>query len=682
MFAKLAWRNVKRSARDYLIYFFTMTFITALMFAFDGLIFSKDVQRMFEMAGIVAVMVGIATFFVLLIISWLINYMVRFMLEKRGKEFGIYLLIGMEKKKISRLYMRENALLGTGAFLAGILLGMLLQQILLSVFYSVVQMDYHLKFGLDKYCVLMTAACYAGCYLLALVRCGRKFRRMNISDLMNAQRKNEEVREKREGWKRWLLPASLLLLVFFGIWLFRGNSWNTGTVLLFLVGLICVIYLFYLGLASYIICYIRKKGRWIYRGENLFLLRQFSSKIKTMWFTMGTLTSLITLSLLGCSVAMMFHSFQNQVLTEKFPFDVQVYSSNADDNFRKELRVLKRETVMKEHYIYRIYENGTNQANTWLYTNLKTFGDTYRNRDGSPNMDKIYKNEEKIYCDLDTYMKLSDYNQLRRMLSYEPIHLENGEYAIHIKDRVYREAKDFSKGLQIKAGMERLKFAGYYTEPFSQDGHNGGDYLLIVPDAAVGTMRPYYSELVVDIQGKAPSDLSGKLDRLIDDDVMMEIMGNFCSGSDTIVSYYAKNLVVDNLIPEIKYVTSAIIFPMFYIGLVFLCVALTVLSVQQLSDSAKYRFRYGVLGKMGVGKKELSGIVLKQLSGYYLCPVLFAAAISGMIALYVGGKFNFYVGTQTPVFLYFGISLVIFVGIYVVYFVATYVEFRKNIKIW
>ena len=108
--------------------------------------------------------------------------------------------------------------------------------------------------------------------------------------------------------------------------------------------------------------------------------------------------------------------------------------------------------------------------------------------------------------------------------------------------------------------------------------------------------------------------------------------------------------------------------------------ALTVLSVQQLSDSAKYRFRYGVLGKMGVGKKELSGIVLKQLSGYYLCPVLFAAAISGMIALYVGGKFNFYVGTQTPVFLYFGISLVIFVGIYVVYFVATYVEFRKISK--
>lgn len=99
MFAKLAWRNVKRSARDYLIYFFTMTFITALMFAFDGLIFSKDVQRMFEMAGIVAVMVGIATFFVLLIISWLINYMVRFMLEKRGKEFGIYLLIGMEKRR-------------------------------------------------------------------------------------------------------------------------------------------------------------------------------------------------------------------------------------------------------------------------------------------------------------------------------------------------------------------------------------------------------------------------------------------------------------------------------------------------------------------------------------------------------------------------------------------------------
>ena len=94
MLGKLAFRNVKRSVKDYLVYVLTMTFVTALMFAFNSILFSRDVQELFEVAGLMAAMVGIATFFIVLIVAWLINYMIRFMLEKRSQEFGIYLLLG------------------------------------------------------------------------------------------------------------------------------------------------------------------------------------------------------------------------------------------------------------------------------------------------------------------------------------------------------------------------------------------------------------------------------------------------------------------------------------------------------------------------------------------------------------------------------------------------------------
>ncbi|WP_455054792.1 FtsX-like permease family protein [Merdimonas faecis] len=141
MTAKLAFRNVKRSARDYLVYFLTMTFVAALMFAFNTVIFSESVGRMFEVAGLMAAMIGMATFFIVLIVAWLINYMVRFILEKRSREFGIYLLIGMKKKQISRLYLREMLLLGTVAFGLGLLPGLLLQQILLAVLYGVLKLD-------------------------------------------------------------------------------------------------------------------------------------------------------------------------------------------------------------------------------------------------------------------------------------------------------------------------------------------------------------------------------------------------------------------------------------------------------------------------------------------------------------------------------------------------------------
>ena len=110
----------------------------------------------------------------------------------------------------------------------------------------------------------------------------------------------------------------------------------------------------------------------------------------------------------------------------------------------------------------------------------------------------------------------------------------------------------------------------------------------------------------------------------------------------------------------------------------FVCVALTVLSVQQLSDSAKYRFRYGVLSNMGLSRLEVAGVIRRQLIAYYLCPALFAAVIAGIIGLFVSRKFIFYTGVETEVFQYFGISFLLFSGIYLVYFLTTYVQFRQN----
>lgn len=697
MLNKLVFRNVKNSSRDYLVYFLTMSVVTALMFSFNTLLFSKDVQNMFEMAGIMAAMIGLATFFIVLIVAWLINYMVRFILEKRSREFGTYLLIGMKRGKIAKLYIRENLLLGTGAFVIGMGLGAVLQQILLSVFYSMVQMNYHLRLELNRNCILMTAACYGGCYLLALFRCKRRFKKMNIHDLMNSQKKNEEICEKHENRKRILLPISVLFLILFGLCLCFYKNWNGMTIIAFLVGLVLAIYLFYIGISAWIACYVREKGSAIYRGSNLFLLRQFSSKIRTMSFTMGTLTALFTLAVLGSAVAMMFNYFQNRVLENKFPFDVQVYSSRVDDDFRQEIDLLEKNTQVNKIYTYQIYQNGTNQINAWLYTHLKVFGTEYLQKDGTPDWKKINQNSESIYCGYDTYLGLSDYNQLRQMLGLPKITLMENEYVIHIKERVLNETGDFSGDIEIEGINGPLTFAGYHTESLSQDGHNGGDYIVVVPDDVIKEMTPYYAEMVADIEGNAPADLQNKLDDLETDEKRMNAQGhvkteassddwddeeleNSCCGSDTIVVFVAKNLVRDNLIPEVKYILSSMIFPLFYVGLVFLCVALTVLSVQQLSDSEKYRFRYRVLSQIGYNRKEISGIVLKQLLGYYMCPAFAALLISGLIVMYIGSKFNFYTGIHTSGGIYFLISAALFFGIYAVYFMITYIGFKQNIE--
>ncbi len=300
MLTKLSFRNMKRSVRDYTVYMLTMTVITAFMYAFNSLIFQNELNKHLETEGMMEVMIGFATFFIILIVAWLIHYMVRFMLEKRSGEFGIYLLLGMKKKMISRLYMRENMLLGSISFLGGVVFGILLQQVLMTVMFAMVRMDYRLHISFHRGTILMTALCYGGCYLIALFRCRRKFRKMSIQALMNAKRQNEEIRERNEEFKKILFPAAVAFILIF--WRWFGNLSSTGETLVFLVLLVLTIYLFYIGISAWIICYVRGRGNGIYKGQNLFLLRQFASKIRTMQFTMGTLTALFTLALMGAYV--------------------------------------------------------------------------------------------------------------------------------------------------------------------------------------------------------------------------------------------------------------------------------------------------------------------------------------------------------------------------------------------
>lgn len=685
LFTLLAFRNMKRSMRDYLVYFLTLILVTALMYAFHSLIFQDDIRKTIGAEDMwLAFLMVLAMGFIIWIVAWLIRYMVRFIMEKRSGEFGIYLLLGMKNKMVFRLYQKENLLLGIAAFLPGILAGILLREILLAVMYGMLQMEYRLHIRFHGGTILVTVLCYAGCYLLAMHRCKQKFKKMNIQMLMNARRQNEEIRERYQKAKQFVFPASALFILFLRR-IITGLD-NMGKVTLFLICLVLAIYLFYMGLSAWIVCYIRRKGTAIYHGQNLFLLRQFASKLRTMQFTMGTLTALFTIALMGTTIALMLNAYQTTALVEKVPFDVQLYNADIGKDFSGELALIEDEAEIEDSYVYHIYTDGDDQVKVWMYTHLEAWGTMFLNADGSPNLEGI-RTEDGVYCASDTYMRLSDYNYLRRMLGYEEISLEEGQYAVHIKKRLREQVAAIEEGLDIRnaSKTERLDCAGIYDEPFSQDGHNGGDYLVIVPDTVTVRMKPFYSELAIKLEGAAPVGLAKKLDALSLEKKAAgqsdyDVLYSACGGSDNFFNSAAANLVRDNMLSEAKYMLVSLIMPMVYVGLVFVCVAVTVLSVQQLSDSAKYKFRYDVLKKLGLNAACMNRLILQQLSAYYLCPAILAIAISSMI-LSVSRNFVRMTGVCVAYGLFFLHGVGLFLGVYLVYFVLTYVGFKRNIRL-
>ncbi len=682
MLTKLSVRNMKRSARDYLVYIITLTLVSALMYGFHSLLFWKELKNALEAEDLMSTLLGFATVFIILIVAWLIHYMVGFILEKRSSEFGIYLLLGMKKQMIARLYMRENILLGVFCFLAGLAPGILFQQVLLSVLYTMVQMEYRLHPAPDGKTIFLSGLCYSGCFLLAFFRCGRRFRRMSIHGLMNAGRQGETVRERYEKGKQILLPISVLFLFWF--WRRFERLAGNRQVAFFLIGLVATIYLFYMGLSAWIICYVRKRGNAVYRGQNLFLMRQFAFRIRTMQFTMGTLTALFTLALMGGSIALMLVEYENTVLKEKFPFDIQVYSREPEDDFAAERVLIEEETGAQEVYSYTIYTDGESEINTWMLTHLRDWGRIFYNAQGGPDREKIrnFLDVERVYYPFDTYMGFSDYARLRRLLGYGEVYLGEKEYLVQVKPRLEQEVQGIGEDLLLKdeTGNRALVCAGICAEPFSQDGHNGADYLIIVPDPVLERMRPYYAELAAGTEGGQAPGLQREVEKVPDISTSdcQDPLDGLCSGSDSFMSFAAVCMVRADLIPRAKYMLASLIIPFFYTGLVFVCVAVTVLSVQQLSESVKYRFRYDVLTKLGVSRSQKHRLILKQLAACYLCPAFLAIIISGKMILYLHRRFVWITGVPVPVGSVFAKSIFLFFSVYLIYFVMVYAGFVRN----
>ena len=495
---------------------------------------------------------------------------------------------------------------------------------------------------------------------------------MEIIGLLNMDKQNETVNEKRNSLWKWLFFLSVgnLLLLYFLV--FTGRVTKI-TAIWEMIGLAFTFYFFYLGLSAFLMNYIKNRGSLLYKREYLFLMRQFSSKMRNTCFVLGTLSLLFMFALVGSSLAFMLSDYQNKQLDVEYPFDVILISDEKENDFSGEEALIKESAVIQDVWKYQVYQNGTSDVGDFLYQNLRLFSD----RDSDPVTAEGKR--AVAYYDYDVYMGIMDYNHLRQMLGLTLVVLQDDQYLIHMPNRVYQEIKD--KGMELESSVDLgLQFAGFKTEGFAQNGHDGADYLLVVPDQKLAEMDVYFSLMAVMTRGDVPEELSEALYDLAGKTRGYDELADYIKiGSEELFLMPATIQVKSREVLELKFLMSTLSFPLFYIGLVFLCVSLTVLSVQQLSDSNKYQFRYQILHKLGMGKRRIRMVVAKQLFFYYLCPVILSVMISAVFILYVGRQFVTYTGIHTKWGLYFGISVTSFLGIYSLYFMLTYFQFERNV---
>lgn len=682
MYAKLAKSNAKKSIKDYLIYFITITICVSLFYAITSLssssyeLITKECYNFRTLKLILQYSTYVITAILILLIAYVNKYMIR----RRQREFATYILLGAEQKSVALMFFIETLVIGVLAIITGIFVGTLFSQVITAlVLISAKQkIVFSLRLYIDTVIItfifFIAMFCIIGLYNIIVLR------KIKLIDMLNAH-KQVEFQFKRSGKIYTVIfIVSIILYTICGYCTFKlintksdysiKSLMNIGISLTtFIIGTYALFYSI-----AYIIIYI--KDKWInfkYEETNLFFIGSIVSKIKTAPILMATISMTFLGTMISFIITIVMAQWALGYLDMRVPYDIDIrnyYSTGfleqANINDSKELHKLDYSEVLN---------------------NL---------------MNKGYDVES--YCKVEKYsiktdennglisaISLSDFNKLRSMLGYEEIELNENEfttqwYSVVTDEEINNYIKE-NHTLNINGETLKISEKSNYKESIG-----GGFYspysnsIMILPDGVCNKLDFSEANFIVNINNEMSYEDASEFKNNYINEWFRKNNSEFVKkySNERDITYRVIDTRIKSLeTNDILITTLAMRILGIYLGVVLLMISLTILSLSQLSESIEHKDRFNVLKRLGIEDKEISKIILKQISIYFIVPISIAM-VGGAIFIYNYYLFykniiTVFVGDRIFVLsVIFGITLMFIV--YICYFVGTYYTFKRNIN--
>ena len=665
MLSKLAIRNVKRSLKDYLIYIITVVIAFSLIFAFNFVSFSSDITELSEMMENLKYAIIFVSCIIVFVIAWLINYTMKFMFSKRSKEFGTYMLLGIEKKDINKMFLSENIVLGLLSFIISFFVGTVLGNIISAIVMNLFEMPYKIKLSITLTPVLLSTVYFILIYLFTLFRSSRRMKKMKVHDLLYLEKKNEEKIWKRKKYRN-ILFIIFVILGITGLYLcdhafvIADDPSMVGYLGISILLLIISIYGITFTLGDFIPAFINKRRKIKYSKDNLFVVKNFEAKARTIGFSLGTLSLLITLTLVCMNMSfVMKDAFENNI-DQQAPYDILVEGMYSD----VEESWTGKQDNRKKAWEYIDYIHKNYQIKEELHYQVLT----QKDHQVAKHIKNIGNNG---FYDYDTYLKVSDYNKLLEMLGEKPIHLKENEYFVTGDKTVKKYLKEIAlENEDITINGKCLSLKRATTENFRLGWSTGNSFLIVIPDNIAKNMQ-----VVTELYAFDTKEETKELDN-----TKLEKLGYYEYKDGD--SYFAYFPVTVRGYYESSNRTAMTIFSfsLLYVSIIFITVVGTILSIQTLSDSNKNKYQYKLLKKLGVEDNKIKKTIRKQITANFLFPVIYPIIISVVTAFSINRLFYAITSASMNYLITILITIGIFLAIYGIYYIATYITFKNNIE--
>lgn len=716
MLCKLAWGNVRRAGRDYLVYLLTLTLGVTVFYAFNTISMQVDIAGIDEegLAQVMGSMLGYLTYFLAGVMAFLMVYANNFIMKRRKKEFGLYQVLGMGRGRVATIMALETVIVSVVAFVAGIVLGVGLSQLMTfftaSLFKTQIA-NFHFFFSVHAF--NLTLACMLVMFVLTLLLNLRAVRRTKLIELMGAERRNESIKT-RNPWIAIAIFAVGVVLV--GVAYYRllrdgfpltatdsklqeaMNQFGITTAMV-TVGTFALFW----GLSGMLIKLLQSLRGVYWRGLNMFIVRQLAAKVNTVCFSMGVIAMLLFLAITSVTCGMSIANVMNENLERYTPADMSqtyvyytpdklgyykeyVNPSEADrmvladttvdlypawhgkdksaDNNDETGKKVNIADVAGEHVqidSYLSYPFGGSSPSVSAGEMCKTMGEKLPKAFGGSKPDAI-----GLFV-----TPASQYNKLRQMMGEEPVSIGRDQYLLTCDmggELVDLYTKYMAGGHALTLGGHTLKPA---TDKSDEDtaaiansamGSNPGT--VVVADELLSqiNLQPHSSSLLVNYkQGMDTTEADESIEYTVLDNLLVDgkepgSWGIFITRSEM----YTQAAQMNGLISYLA----------IYIGFVLVVACAAILSIQQLSNVADGSRSYRVLAQIGCDDRQIRHSAMAQQAVFFLFPLAVGLAHS-FVALKVIIELvsifgNMSIGGTV------GLTCAIFLAAYGGYFLVTY----------
>lgn len=652
LYVKLALRNLKRSLKEYSIYVFTVTITMTLLYAFFAIAFSGEMQDLVTTYDNIKSIMIMVSILVTLIIAWLIYYISNFILQKRSREFGMYLLLGMKRTQVSRMFLFEQLALGAVGFFIGCVLGIFVYEILHAILLNIFGFAYAFQLSFSWSACGAAFLCFLSIYLLEMIREGIALKKQSIHTMLYNASRNEKTAKGSRLSGFYFLAAVLLAVA--GLYvtqqylrsMVNGQSSDSMLLMLGVFAIIVSVYLFFYGISAVLGIFLNRHRKIKYKGNCMYLYGQIAGRLRSNRTVLATLSLLTLLTLLFLCIALKFNEVKELSNARFVPFDIMASSS-------EKLNMKSIESYLQEHKI-------SYQSADIHYYQKEERDDFYSVVKG-----KSYYTEDEKHS---VYMKQSDFNKLRSLKGKPSVTLKADEYMIvcatDIKDSLQEYGAQHTLHLQGK----RLQLRGVDDTEYGQTQNSG--YYLIVADEHVKHAKPYFREWVANTDPETEVSWYQDTVNQFFDDNKEQVGDSYYS--------YASYRVKAKWFEENAVGFVSICFSLFYLSFIFICISATILAVQQLSDAHRQRYSYAMLHKMGVNQRQLHALLAKQIAVYFIIPLVLPIMYLLPIIRMLDELFEMTYASAN-MFIYLGGSMLFFLAVYGCYYVMAYLGCKRNI---